>query len=502
MNVMWVSPTGNDIIGTGAFEAPFQTIEHALTLFNSGDQIRLLDGTYTPADSIIIQGKEGSIFSENPRGAYIQPLQTKLHQACVAILDSPRFSLVGFNVLQAADAGGNNIGIYAENVSNLLAYTCAVTDFTVPSGDAYGIYASGSGRIEGCLVSNFRCLGDNLYGIRADGVDIIDCSVTDLSGGGSCNVYGKKQNGLSPIGDQLFLGGSFHYYDGTNFYTSTDLTTDHITAVWAWAEDDIWAGGYTTGPIIKHWNGSIWTAYDLSGITTTGYVSSLWGYSPTTMYLSIVDFSGALGALLQWDGTSWAVIYSLAAPYTSSSVHGVSPSYVSIAVTVDIGVVVGVLGIWDGVFMEAAPGGFPGLVGSSCNGVYSPEVNNTLALFQDVATDAGSIYRYNGAAVVQDVSGVLGVGVNALFDINGTGPNDIWAVGAGSEVIHYDGVTWTRVAFPTPNIALRKLWIKSTNNIYLLGTDIGGVGYVFRWDGISWALLFSNSAQLMGMHGL
>jgi len=45
----------------------------------------------------------------------------------------------------------NNVGLYAENVSNFVAHTCTVSDFTCTSG-CTGIVASGTGRIENCVL--------------------------------------------------------------------------------------------------------------------------------------------------------------------------------------------------------------------------------------------------------------------------------------------------------------------------------------------------------------
>lgn len=199
MKIIWVATTGSDSTGTGSQTEPYATIERAIQDFTNGDQIRILDGTYTPTDSVVISGLEGSIFAENPGAVNIQPIKTTTHQASVAILDSPRFLLQGFNVLQAADSSGNFIGIYVENVEALLCFTCAVSDFEVPSGDCYGIFASGSlGRVENCKVYNLSGAGDKLFGIKTIGIDVIDSAVYSLSGAGSCSLFGIEAEGLSP----------------------------------------------------------------------------------------------------------------------------------------------------------------------------------------------------------------------------------------------------------------------------------------------------------------
>jgi uncharacterized membrane protein len=36
-----------------------------------------------------------------------------------------------------------------------------------------------------------------------------------------------------------------------------------------------------------------------------------------------------------------------------------------------------------------------------------------------------------------------------LYGIYAAAPNDIWAVGAGGVIIHYDGTAWSQVQSPT-----------------------------------------------------
>lgn len=202
MNIIWVATTGNDSTGTGSRTAPYATIEYAIQQMASGDQIRILDGTYIPTDSVVVSGLDGSIFAENPGTVFIQPEKTRLHQACVAILDANRFSVYGINVLQAADTSGNLIGMYVENVETFLAHTCAVSDFEIPSGsNGYGIFASGSlGRIEKCRVSNMTGSGEWLYGIYTQNIDQIECDVNNVVGvaGSGCKVRPVILEGFRP----------------------------------------------------------------------------------------------------------------------------------------------------------------------------------------------------------------------------------------------------------------------------------------------------------------
>lgn len=186
MKVMHVSPLGDDTTGDGSSTSPYKTIEHALSLFDDGDQIRLLEGTYTPADSIVIIGKTGSIMADYPGSAIIQPIMSSLSAACVAILSSGRFTIQGIEVKQDS-SGMAKIGILAYDVNHFLCKTCSVDGFemasgSAPSGNAYGIFGYGNGRIENCHIYDIEGYCDELYGIFTDNMNVIDCEVYSVSG--------------------------------------------------------------------------------------------------------------------------------------------------------------------------------------------------------------------------------------------------------------------------------------------------------------------------------
>lgn len=189
--IIWVSTIGSDATGNGTQAQPYLTIEHALEDFTDGDQLRILDGTYTPTDTIMISGLSGSIFADNPAEVTIQPISTTKFGAAIAVKDSPRFTLQGVNILQATNASSNYVGIYAEDVENFIAFACNISQFNVDSGDAYGIYVSGSGRVDHCQVGGISIAGGgSLYGIKSVGAHVVECSVTELSGEDDCAVIG------------------------------------------------------------------------------------------------------------------------------------------------------------------------------------------------------------------------------------------------------------------------------------------------------------------------
>lgn len=197
MNVIWVSPDGNDATATGSREEPYQTIEAALLAFSSGDQIRLEPGTYTPATTVSFVGVDGSLFSDVPGGATICPVAAP-GSAGVSVETSARFSIYGVRVKQSTNATSaqrNCYGIYCKDVSQLLIQECVVEDFALCNNDMYGIYTENcTGKIIRCHVEDIvdMSYASLIYGICTTGgrsgtswMDIIDCGVRNLAGAGA-----------------------------------------------------------------------------------------------------------------------------------------------------------------------------------------------------------------------------------------------------------------------------------------------------------------------------
>ena len=192
--IIWVATTGNDSTGTGSQQNPYLTIERALQDFVNGSQIRIVQGSYTPTDTIAIDALEGSIFSETPGGAIIQPQRTSQYGAAIAITNSSRFTVQGVHIKQStetqtATSVANTVGLYANNIQNFVAHTVTVSDFACPSGCS-GIWVVGSGRIHDCVVEDITIDGGNLYGIYANGLSVGDNTVRRLVGKGNSTALG------------------------------------------------------------------------------------------------------------------------------------------------------------------------------------------------------------------------------------------------------------------------------------------------------------------------
>ena len=507
MRIIWVSTLGDDTIGDGSYDLSYKTLDKALTEFVSGDQIRLMDGTYVTTDSVMLIGVEGSIFSENPLGAYIQPQQTTLHQACVAIIDSPRFTVQGVNIIQAVDNSGNNIGLYVENSSNFIAYTCSINSFDIPSGNGCGIFASGSGRIEGCFVDDVVCGGPELYGIRTAGIDVIDCTVSSLSGDPAITaVTGIDERGnIAGVESPLFLGASINLFYPTTqrLHTVASLSDYTINDIFVTSENDIIAVGYKTTAGVDtiaslRWDGSSWAEVTIPALLAaeTNYkLVSITKHTNSEIYAT-ADYGGAT---LRWDSGSWTALFEEASAWEVFSSQALSDTFVLAGATIAImfGVLTyfGTVVVWDGAVVDYLGGGVGwSVLGFDFHGVYARGELDVWMVCADRSTNNGRVYFYDALGVTQDATGVLAAGVSRLYDIIGFGATDLWACGADGTVIRHDGLAWNAVYFPDAALTLRKFYGTSATELYVIG-DSGTSRMIYKYDGTSWTLVYSGTGD-------
>jgi hypothetical protein len=73
--------------------------------------------------------------------------------------------------------------------------------------------------------------------------------------------------------------------------------------------------------------------------------------------------------------------------------------------------------------------------------------------------------------------------VGEVYDIGGSAPNDVWAVGARGFIEHYNGTTWATVPADTRE-DLYGVWGTSRSNAWVVGAN----HTVLHWDGRRWSM--------------
>lgn len=76
-------------------------------------------------------------------------------------------------------------------------------------------------------------------------------------------------------------------------------------------------------------------------------------------------------------------------------------------------------------------------------------------------------------------------------------PNDIWAVGNGGSILHYDGASWTLKPVPVGvSENLYGVWASGPSSVWA----VGAFGRILRYDGTTWSTV--NSPTTMTLYGI
>jgi len=252
-----------------------------------------------------------------------------------------------------------------------------------------------------------------------------------------------------------------------------------VGAVWAREPDDAyavgpswWATGNTPGAF-SHWDGTRWSPVSDGGsdavlavggsviirsdsFTWSGAGSGIvgfWGVSPEDIF-AVSWFPNALS---HWDGNSWSTLW------TNNSVNViVPPDFLNgvWATGSDVFVVGFGIGHWDGAVMTPAD---MSKVGSdSWNGVWGSGRDDVYAV-----GDGGAIAHWNGASWSRMTSGTTG----RLLAVHGSSAGDVFA-GGDDILLHLHNGAWEPIylgGFTT----IRALWV--TPRRVFVGGDEGEI---------------------------
>lgn len=95
----------------------------------------------------------------------------------------------------------------------------------------------------------------------------------------------------------------------------------------------------------------------------------------------------------------------------------------------------------------------------------------------DIYLVPGDVWHYDGTRLSQVV---VSLGDFWIYDLSGTGPNDVWAA-AYQGAAHFDGAAWTRVQEVPINTRLDRVAAAGESSVWFAGAA------VYRWDGQAFA---------------
>jgi hypothetical protein len=191
-----VSPEGDDVLGDGSSEAPFRTIQRAVTAATAGDRISLADGIYSGAGNVEVQlgDKELTICSESGSAADCIIDCEGQDGFLFASVEPGTTAGPGFEniTIQYADvaieANGLDVFSYGESYVNVLIDHCRILDCRKGVVSTWGFLDIGNCDILGN--------GEDSMGIELTGfgctATLDSCAIRDHHTGVSFDTNGAK----------------------------------------------------------------------------------------------------------------------------------------------------------------------------------------------------------------------------------------------------------------------------------------------------------------------
>ncbi len=272
--------------------------------------------------------------------------------------------------------------------------------------------------------------------------------------------------------------GSTYSPNGWSYGCNADITTLVLTAL-----PDDFVGNAT------YWVGHA----DTGGTTlpTTQTYQGIWGSSSSDIFVV-----GLGGSVLHYDGSSWS---------TQASGTGSDLKCVWGTASNDLwaaganSAIRKYTGSWSS--QSRADGRSEQL-----NDIWGSSSSDVWIVGDGYSTGWWSTTRYytllhttDGGATWSYAGGPTGLSSNVnLNGIWGSAANDIWAVGSGGTIRHYDGSNWSTSGTGVTSRDLFGVWGTASNNVYAAGSN----GVILHWNGSAWSPMTSGtSSTLYGIWG-
>jgi len=362
------------------------------------------------------------------------------------------------------------------------------------------------------------------------------------------SIWGTDHNNLVAVGTKATI---IENHGSGWEVVHQDLELDTLNGVWGSSINDVWAVG-AHGQVL-HRDAAGWAIVDpgckgLSNCEALPTLWDVWGTGPDNVYAV-----GNGGTINHWNGESWnsqsdgeandlfavsgnesvvAAVGDLGETFTNYSgafatgSAGVSSQLLAIeALSGDESIAVGTSG---SIVRHTAAGWFPESSGTfvDLRGIWSDGQNSVAVGKSGTAlhSAASGVWSPKSSGTSSD-----------LNDVNGSMASDLYAVGAGGLLLHYDGSTWSKVGNLVAEdlLALEQLgaggavfavgaggtvvsdvsgiWEKTitpttADLLDVWGADpqnlwaVGNLGVIIRWNGTKWVT--ATSPTELNLHGI
>jgi hypothetical protein len=284
-------------------------------------------------------------------------------------------------------------------------------------------------------------------------------------------------------------------------------TLGGLADVTALSGSDGWAVGGNGNGVVQRFNGTRFTQVTspslLDGSSTAS--AGLSGVDATSASNALAvgnrsDLGVSTGVALRWNGTSWSRL-AVPALATNSQLTGVKAFSATDAWAIGESWSSGgsrhdtVALHYNGTGWTQSATPSPGtrqndmtaIDGSAPDDVWAVGYSLDLPYGNRVRNSA--ILHWNGTAWTQVAS--PNSGSTYLYDVVSVSRTDAWAVGVGSTggpfALHWNGTAWTSVAAPALG-NLSSVAARSANDVWVTGADGTGALGAAHWNGTAWAI--------------
>lgn len=199
-----------------------------------------------------------------------------------------------------------------------------------------------------------------------------------------------------------------------------------LTAVSAVSTDDVWAVGFSDGPLIVHWDGIRWSASPNPRLQSGSGLQGVAGVSAGDVWAvgsgSVAKNDACL--IEHWDGAAWSAV---ACPVPAGAAQASLKAVTAFSAT----------DIWAVGFYTT---------GSEA----SAKAHGLIEHFD------GRAWSIVPAPRLGIVTG-LAAGDDGLTAVAGRSPDDLYAAGAEGRFVHWDGKSWTLTANQAPGVTIEAI---------------------------------------------
>jgi hypothetical protein len=265
----------------------------------------------------------------------------------------------------------------------------------------------------------------------------------------------------------------------------------NLTAIDGESPTDFWAVGNASAspdrPTLLHWDGTGWFAPPLH--VKDGGLEDLAVISADDVWAVGDRAAGANTLIIHWDGSAWSRVPSPSPENHSNYLHGVSAtSSTDVWAVGSSGYSDGLIAHWDGRSWSvvAHP---PYHDQEEFRGVFAVAPDDAWVVGDQFSSfkERPIILHWDGAVWSNvPLPGARGL----LEDVDGTGPNDVWAVGSkgASLVYRWNGTDWTKLGGILDQWQGDVLAVSAvtTDDVWAAGVNQWSQPMAAHWSGSRW----------------